>query len=76
MDVHRFYVYICYFLIIISLNEAGPGFDLKGKVRADNFVQKKGKTHIGGPGTSSPIISLPMADPIELPLTKKKNYQK
>ena len=72
VDVHRFYVYICYFLKIISLNEAGPGFDLKGKVRADNFVQRKGETHIGGPGTSSPIISLPTADPIELPTDKKE----
>lgn len=72
LDVHKFYIYISYFLKIISINEAGPGFDLKGKVRADNFVQRKGKTHMGGPGTSSPIISLPTAGPIELPPDKKE----
>ena len=37
VDVHKFYIYISYFLKIISINEAGPGFDLKGKVRADNL---------------------------------------
>lgn len=70
--MHKFYIYISYFLKIISINEAGPGFDLKGKVRADNFIQKKGKTHIGGPGTSNPIISLPTAGHIELPADKKE----
>lgn len=72
VDVHKYYVYICYFLGIISINESGDGFDLKGKVRADNFIQKKGKTHTNEKNISKPIVKLPVADPIELPEDKKE----
>lgn len=72
IDVHKYYVYICYFLGIISITESGDGFDLKGKVRADNFIQKKGKTHTNEKNISKPIVKLPVADPIELPEDKKE----
>lgn len=72
VDVHKYYVYICYLLGIISINESGDGFDLKGKVRADNFIQKKGKTHKNEKNISKPIVKLPVADPIELPEDKKE----
>lgn len=72
VDVHKYYVYICYLLGVISINEGGDGFDLKGKVRADNFYQKKGETHINEKNISKPIIKLPVADPIELPEDKKE----
>ena len=72
VDVHKYYIYICYFLGIISINESGDGFDLKGKVRADNFIQKKGKTHTNEKNISKPIVKLPVADPIELPEDKKE----
>lgn len=72
VDIHKYYVYICYFLGIISINESGDGFDLKGKVRADNFIQKKGKTHTNEKNISKPIVKLPVADPIELPEDKKE----
>ena len=72
VEVHKHYIYICYFLGIISINEAGDGFDLKGKVKADNFIQKKGKTHENEKTISKPIVKLPVADPIKLPEDKKE----
>lgn len=72
VEVHKYYIYISYFLGIISLNESGDGFDLKGKVRADNFVQVKGETHTNEKNVSKPIVKLPVADPIELPPDKKE----
>ena len=70
VEVHKYYVYISYLLGIISLDDGGKGFDLKGKVRADNFVQVKKKTHVNEVNVSKPIIKLPVADPIELPADK------
>ena len=72
VEVHKYYIYISYFLGIISVNESGDGFDLKGKVRADNFVQVKGETHTNEKNVSKPIVKLPVADPIELPPDKKE----
>lgn len=72
VEVHKHYIYICYFLGIISINEAGDGFDLMGKVKADNFIQKKGKTHENEKTISKPVVKLPVADPIKLPEDKKE----
>lgn len=72
IDVHKFYIYICYFLDMISLDDGGDGFDIKGKVKASNFVQKQLETYIDEKTISKPIVKLPMADPIDLPDDKKE----
>ncbi|KAA9240375.1 type I restriction endonuclease subunit R [Aerococcus tenax] len=72
VEVHRYYIYISYFLDIISLNESGDGFDLKGKVKADNFVQRKTESYVDEQLISKPIVNLPVAEPIVLPEDKKE----
>ncbi len=72
VEVHKFYIYISYFLDMISLDDSGDGFDIKGKVKASNFVQKKGETHQNEKTISRPIVNLPMADPIDLPEVKRE----
>ena len=72
VEVHKYYIYINYFLGIISIGDPGEGFDIKGKVKADNFYQKKGETHINEKNISKPIVKLPVADAIDLPEDKKK----
>ena len=72
VEVHKYYIYINYFLGIISIGDPGEGFDIKGKVKADNFYQKKGETHTNEKNISKPIVKLPVADAIDLPEDKKK----
>lgn len=72
VEVHKYYIYINYFLGIISIGDPGDGFDIKGKVKADNFYQKKGETHTNEKNISKPIVKLPVADSIDLPEDKKK----
>lgn len=59
VEIHKKYVFISYLTKIMNTSEGGPGFDLKGKIRADRFQQKKGKTHVGETLISKPIIKLP-----------------
>ncbi|MDD7362838.1 MAG: type I restriction endonuclease [Peptoniphilus sp.] len=70
--VHKFYIYICYFLDMIGIDKSGHGFDLKGKVKASNFSQNKGETHINEKKKSKPVVKLPVAGPIEVPPDKKE----
>ena len=51
-----------YFLPFISISEPGQGFDLSDKIRADNFVQKKGEEHTKTKLKPDPIVKLPIAD--------------
>ncbi|MDQ0508222.1 type I site-specific restriction-modification system R (restriction) subunit [Peptoniphilus ivorii] len=72
LDVHKYYIYVCYFLDMISLDDGGDGFDLKGKVEASNFAQIEGETHKDEKMISKPVVNLPMAEPIEISGDKKE----
>lgn len=48
------------------------GMDIRDKVKADNFVQLKGQTHKDEKQVSSPIVKLPIADPIDIGDEKKE----
>lgn len=71
-DVHKFYIYITYFLKLLSIDDAGDGFDLRGKVKIDRIQQIKGKTRENEPITPEPFVSLPVAEPIVLPGDKRE----
>ena len=68
-EVHKKYLFITYLLRFLRLEDGGDGFDLKGKIRADGFVQKKEKTHENEKQASKPVVKLPMA---EFDLTEAK----
>ena len=72
VEVHKYYVYISYLLSMISIGDGGDGFDLKGKVRASNFIQQKNETHTNEKITPKPIVNLPVADSISLTEDKKE----
>ena len=40
-DLHKKYNYIAYLLAYINIKHPGGGFNLDGKIKATNFVQKK-----------------------------------
>lgn len=72
VDVHKYYIYISYLLNILTPGES-MGMDIRDKVKADNFVQLKGQTHKDEKQVSSPIVKLPIADPIDIGDEKKEH---
>lgn len=71
-DVHKFYIYITYFLKLLTIDDAGDGFDLRGKVKIDRIQQIKGEIRENEPITPEPFVSLPVAEPIVLPGDKRE----
>ncbi len=55
-----------------GLPGGGSGFDLTGKIKASQFVQKKGDTHSGEKLVSKPVMKLPESDGFNLSEAKKE----
>lgn len=66
IDIHKKYVFIIYLLPYISVSGSGSGFDLTGKIKASQFIQKKGDTHTQEKKISSPVLKLPEANGFNL----------
>ncbi len=75
-DLHRKYIFLTYLLPMLNAAGPGPGFDLRGKIRADQFVQKRGETHGGDTLVSDPIVRLPQKDQISLSEAKTEKLSK
>lgn len=71
-DLYKTYVFADYLLNYLKIGDNGEGFDLKGKVRISNFLQKQTGVHVGGKVVSNPAVKLPVADSFDLPEVKKK----
>lgn len=56
----------------MNISQPGGGFDLSGKIKADNFIQKKGEEHKTTKVTPDPIVKLPTADDFNLNEDKVK----
>lgn len=72
VELHKKYNYISYLISYINLNSAGGGYDLDGKIKASNFVQKKSEEHKTTKMVSDPIINLPTAEKFGLTEEKEK----
>lgn len=72
VDLHKKYLFVNYLMAYINIKHPGGGFDLNGKIKASNFVQKKEAEHIRDKITSNPIVKLPTADMIVLPEDKQE----
>ena len=72
IELHKKYLFVDYLLSYIDIRQPGRGYDLDGKIKASNFVQKKGETHIKERINPSPVIKLPNADTITLPEDKQE----
>ncbi len=68
LEIHKKYVFIGYLLAFLDISGGGAGFDLTGKIKASNFVQKKGETHSSSDEkmVSKPITKLPESDGFNL----------
>lgn len=72
VDLHKKYLFVNYLMAYINIKHPGGGFDLNGKIKASNFVQKKEAEHIKEKITSNPVVKLPNADMIVLPEDKQE----
>ena len=72
VELHKKYIFVNYLLSYINIKHPGGGYNLDGKIKASNFVQKKGEQHKGEKLTPDPIIKLPTADTIVLPEDKQE----
>ena len=70
-ELHKKYLYITYLLPYLQVSGAGSGFDLKGKIEASLFLQKKGETHVTEKQVSKPGLKLPKADGFNLTEARK-----
>lgn len=72
VELHKKNVFVDYLLSYIDIRMPGRGYDLDGKIKASNFVQKKGETYTHEKMTANPIVRLPMAEDIVLPEDKQE----
>lgn len=72
VDIHKKYVFIGYLLSYLNIAGGGSGFDLTGKIKASQFIQKKGDTHNEDKHVSKPVIKLPESDGFNLTEAKKE----
>ena len=61
-ELHKKYNFIAYLLSYININHPGGGFNLDGKIKASQFVQRKGKEHISNTLVAKPVVKLPTAE--------------
>ncbi len=72
VDLHKKYNFLLCLLPYIDLKGSGSGFDLRGKIEATNFVQKKTSEHKETKVTPDPIVKLPTAEAFGLTEDKKE----
>lgn len=61
-DLHKKYNFVSYLLAYINIKHPGGGFNLDGKIKATNFVQKKGEEHKSADLVAVPLMKLPTAE--------------
>lgn len=66
VDLHKKYNFIVWLLPYLKIGSSGAGFDLKDKIQASNFYQKKGKEQKGTALIGNPTIKLPTAETFNL----------
>ena len=72
IELHKKYLFVNYLMSYIDIKHPGGGYNLDGKIKASNFVQKKGEEHKGEKLASDPVVKLPTADTIMLPEDKRE----
>ena len=70
--LHKKYNFISYLLAYINIKHPGGGFNLDGKIKASQFVQKKGEEHVSSDLVAKPVMKLPTAEHFGLSEDKEK----
>lgn len=61
-ELHKKYNFISYLLAYINIRHPGGGFNLDGKIKASQFLQKKGEEHVKPDLVANPVVNLPTAE--------------
>ena len=72
VELHKKYNFMTYLLAYINIKHPGGGFNLDGKIKATNFVQKKAEEHSKPNLVAKPIIQLPLAENFGLTEAKEE----
>ena len=72
VDLHKKYNFITYLLSYINIKHPGGGFNLDGKIKATNFVQKKAEEHTQSTLVAKPVVKLPTAESFSLTEAKEE----
>ena len=72
VELHKKYLFLTYLVAFINISNPGAGFDLSDKIKADNFVQKKGAEHKASTVKADPVLKLPIVDDFRLTEDKIK----
>ena len=71
-DLHKKYNFITYLLAYINIKHPGGGYNLDGKIKATNFVQKKVEEHTTSNLVAQPVVKLPTAENFGLTEAKEE----
>lgn len=72
VELHKKYNFVSYLLAFVNIRNPGGGFNLDGKIKASNFVQRKGEEHVAPNLVASPVVKLPTAEHFGLTEDKEK----
>ena len=72
VDLHKKYNFITYLLSYINIKHPGGGYELDGKIKATNFVQKKAEEHTQSTLVAKPVVKLPTAESFGLTEAKEE----
>ena len=72
VDLHKKYNFMTYLLSYINIKHPGGGFNLDGKIKATNFVQKKAEDHSHSTLVAKPVVKLPTAESFGLTEAKEE----
>lgn len=76
VELHKKYNFITYLLSYINVKHPGGGYNLDGKIKATNFVQKKGEQHTQPNLVSNPVVKLPTAENFGLTPAKEERLSR
>ena len=66
VELHKKYNFCSYLQSYLKMNDSGSGFDLRGKILATGFAQKKEDEHKTSTVNPNPIVKLPKTETIIL----------
>lgn len=72
VELHKKYNFVTYVLAYINIKHPGGGYNLDGKIKATNFVQKKAEEHVKPDLVAQPVVKLATADNFSLTEAKEE----
>lgn len=72
VELHKKYNFVTYVLAYINIKHPGSGYNLDGKIKATNFVQKKAEEHVKPDLVAQPVVKLATAENFSLTEAKEE----